>query len=85
MSELLNSANLKLARFVLDPKPEGVLTLQEYSILGPYQKGYAAYMMSDWPDSEVPGFNPFKEGTTEFKEFLDGNRAAMMEVQETNG
>jgi hypothetical protein len=83
MSELLNSANLKLTRFVLDPKPEKLLTLAEWGVLGPYQKGYASYLMSDWDNSPIPAFNPYNEGVKEFKEFEQGKLAARQEVSET--
>jgi hypothetical protein len=85
MSDLLNSANLKLRKFLLDPCPGNLLTLDEFNVLGPYQRGYASYLQSSWEQSNIPAFNPYKEGSKEFEMYKQGSHVAMMEVEETNG
>jgi hypothetical protein len=82
MSDLLNSANLKLSRFISDPKVENLLTADEYSVLGAYQRGYASHLQSGWDESTITAFNPYQEFSHEFKQFNNGRLAAMRDMDE---
>ena len=61
---------------------EDLLTLEEYNGLSPLEQGFASYMQSSWEESNIPGKNPYNEGTEEFEEFKDGSFRAMIVAQD---
>ena len=58
-----------------------LLTLEEYNILTPYEKGYVDYIQASWPESPLDSDDdsvPYEAGTKELDEFCKGSHAAMM-------
>lgn len=58
-------------------------TLADYEAASPRAKGYMSYMYAEWPGSEIPKRCPFKVGTKEYKQYCDGQNAAMLAAQDS--
>lgn len=60
-----------------------VPTRADYDRATPFAKGWCAYMFAAHPGSEIPEANPFEQGTPEHAEFERGQRAAMLQAQDS--
>lgn len=60
----------------------GLLSLDEYNALPPFQKGYVCYFQACHEGSAIPDKCPYPKGSPEAAQFGDGSFQAMLEVQE---
>ena len=60
-----------------------LISLQTWRAMSPFRQGYASYMQSSWPTSELAGAkNPYRESTHEHAEFRRGEQAAVRDAQD---
>lgn len=60
-----------------------LITLKAWRKLPAFGQGYALYMQSNWPTSELKGAkNPYAEGTAEWKAFCEGEHRAALDAQD---
>ena len=60
-----------------------LISLDAWRKLPPFQQGYAIYMQSDWPTSELASEkNPYEEGTPAWTKFRQGESRASVEAQD---
>lgn len=60
-----------------------LITLKEWRELPPLQQGYALYMQSSWPTSELAKVeNPYAANTPAWRAFRDGERRATLSAQD---
>jgi DNA-directed RNA polymerase subunit RPC12/RpoP len=60
-----------------------LITLATWRELSPFGKGYAHYMQSAWPTSELAGQkNPYDRGTPDWTDFCRGEARAMQDAQD---
>lgn len=55
----------------------------DYDVLSPRDKGYASYMYSHWPNSEIPKSSPYVAGSPEDDEFKAGEFAGIIHAMES--
>jgi hypothetical protein len=60
-----------------------LLSRAEWDRLSPFRQGFAVYMQSAWPRSELRGVkNPHAAGTKEHDDFVHGEHRAMLDAQD---
>jgi hypothetical protein len=59
------------------------VTLKEFNRMSPFLKGYTVHMQAEHPGSELKGQeNPYLKSTPQWEYWNDGERAAVLEVQD---
>lgn len=66
----------KLTTWKYDPKPEGLITSDEYELLPNFLKGYAHYLQSSWEQSNIP------KDEIDSEAFRKGAHWATIEIQD---
>jgi hypothetical protein len=60
-----------------------LVTRKAWHELPPFGQGYAFYMQSAWPTSELKDEkNPYAEGTAEWSAFRQGEQRGMLDAQD---
>jgi hypothetical protein len=60
-----------------------LVSLDAWRDLPPFRQGYAFYMQSSWPTSELANVkNPHEEGTVAWTAFRDGEQRAAIDAQD---
>lgn len=60
-----------------------LVTLAAWKKLSPFGQGYALYMQSNWPTSEIAKqTNPYAEGSDEWNEFRRGEQRGALDAQD---
>jgi len=59
------------------------VTRAEWDKMSPKSQGYVAYLQAELPGSELKGLvNPYFVHSKQYKDFCEGERMAVMEVQD---
>ena len=60
-----------------------LITKEQWSKMSPGSQGYVLYLQANLPDSELKGLtNPYPSFTKAYKDFCEGERQAVLEVQD---
>jgi len=75
----LEQSNRERKRLRLPP----LMTLKEFNALPARAQGFASYMQSAWPGSPLPDRCTYTAGSIEAAEWSMGERAAILEAQDS--
>lgn len=59
------------------------ITRPQWDTMTPYGQGYHSYMYSSWPGSDIPAYNPYIQGSEQFKAFQRGEFAGMLAAKDS--
>lgn len=66
-----------------NPGGQTRITRAEYNKMTPTQQGLVSYMQGAW-NKNVPERNPYRKGTKQWREWIDGQHRGVLIAQESD-